>query len=113
DDVLDLSRIEQGVLSLRDDALDLAQVLHASVDAVQPLAAARSVHITLAVPPGALIRGDAAALEQVLVNLLSNAIKYNHVGGRVAVGLGTPDAGPSTMLIDIRDDGEGLQPAQL
>ncbi|HEV8688790.1 MAG TPA: ATP-binding protein [Ideonella sp.] len=115
DDVLDLSRIEQGVLSLRDDALDLATVLRASVDAVQPLAIARSVHITLAVPPGALVRGDAAALEQVLVNLLSNAIKYNRVGGRVAVGLGTPtpENELDAMVIDIHDDGEGLRPGQL
>ncbi|MFO1341393.1 MAG: hybrid sensor histidine kinase/response regulator, partial [Burkholderiaceae bacterium] len=114
DDVLDLSRIEQGMLRLREDPLDLDHVLRASVDAVRPLAAARSVHIVHDTAAGARVRGDAAALEQVLVNLLSNAIRFNRVGGRVQVGLAA-DAGDGTPLLtlEIRDDGEGLRPDQM
>ncbi|HJV68181.1 ATP-binding protein [Ideonella sp.] len=111
DDVLDLSRIEQGALTLCDEAIELAPLLRAGIDAVQPLAAARAVQIALAAPAGLCVRGDAAALEQALVNLLSNAIKYNRVGGRVAVDVEAVD---DTMLaIHVQDDGEGLRPDQL
>lgn len=115
DDVLDLSRIEQGMLRLRQDPLDLAQVLRASVDAVRPLAAARSVHVVVDVAPGTRVLGDAAALEQVLVNLLSNAIKFNRVGGRVQASLSAAaDTGAAGALaLDVRDDGEGLRPDQM
>jgi PAS domain S-box-containing protein len=113
DDVLDLSRIEQGVLKLRSEPIDLAALLRASVDSVQPLAAARSVQIELGVPGGALVQGDAAALEQVMVNLLSNAIKYNRAGGRVSIQLLPALAGAGPVALDICDEGEGLRPDQL
>jgi signal transduction histidine kinase/ActR/RegA family two-component response regulator len=113
DDVLDLSRIEQGVLTLRSEALSLTELLRASIEAVQPLAAARSVSIQLAVPPGARVQGDAAAMEQVLVNLLSNAIKYNRAGGRVTVTLQQTNDAAATPLLAIRDQGEGLRADQL
>jgi PAS domain S-box-containing protein len=113
DDVLDLSRIEQGALTLRDEPLDLAILLRASFGAVQPLAEARSVQMTLAVPAGALVRGDAAAIEQVLVNLLSNAIRFNRVGGRVTVEVADSFEETTPLMIHVQDDGEGLQPDQL
>jgi PAS domain S-box-containing protein len=114
DDVLDLSRIEQGVLTLRSEALSLTELLRASIEAVQPLAAARSVSIQLAVPAGARVQGDPAALEQVLVNLLSNAIKYNRAGGRVTVTLQQQTNETAGMpLLAIRDEGEGLRADQL
>ena len=113
DDVLDLSRIEQGALTLRDEPLDLAALLRASLDAVQPLAQARSVQMALAVPAGQRVRGDAAAIEQVLVNLLSNAIRFNRVGGRVAVEVSESIDETTPLMIHVQDDGEGLQPDQL
>jgi PAS domain S-box-containing protein len=113
DDVLDLSRIEQGVLTLRDEALDLGALLRASLQAVQPLAEARSVQVSLAVPADARVRGDAAAIEQVLVNLLSNAIRFNRVGGSVAVQVPERFDETTPLMIHVQDDGEGLQPAQL
>jgi signal transduction histidine kinase/CheY-like chemotaxis protein len=115
DDVLDLSRIEQGALTVRADAIDLATVLSASVDAVQPLAAARAIQPVMRWVDGpqaaARVRGDAQAIEQVLVNLLSNAIKYNRVGGRVTVDVERPDE--ATLMIHVHDDGDGLRPDQL
>jgi len=113
DDVLDLSRIEQGELTLRSEALSLTELLRASIEAVQPLATARSVSIQLAVPPGVRVQGDAAAMEQVLVNLLSNAIKYNRAGGRVTVTLQQTNDVATMPLLAIRDQGEGLRADQL
>jgi signal transduction histidine kinase/ActR/RegA family two-component response regulator len=113
DDVLDLSRIEQGVLTLRDESLDLAALIRVSLGAVQPLAEARSVQVSLAVPAGARVRGDAAAIEQVLVNLLSNAIRFNRVGGRVAVEVSDSFDETTPLMIHVQDDGEGLRPEQL
>ncbi len=113
DDVLDLSRIEQGTLTLRSEALSLTELLRASIEAVQPLATARSVSFQLAVPPGARVQGDAAAMEQALVNLLSNAIKYNRAGGRVTVTLQQTNDTAAMPLLAIRDQGEGLRADQL
>ena len=81
--------------------------------AVQPLADARSVQTTLVVPAGALVRGDAGAIEQVLVNLLSNAIRFNRVGGRVAVEVAGSFEEATPLMIHVHDDGEGLLPDQL
>ncbi|MEK8034414.1 ATP-binding protein [Ideonella sp. DXS29W] len=113
DDVLDLSRIEQGTLTLRNEALSLTELLRSSIEAVQPLAVARSVSIRLVVPAGARVQGDPAALEQVLVNLLSNAIKYNRSGGRVTVTLQESTMAPGVAQVTICDQGEGLRPDQL
>jgi signal transduction histidine kinase/ActR/RegA family two-component response regulator len=113
DDVLDLSRIEQGVLTLRSQSLSLTDLLRASIEAVQPLATARSVSFRLVVPPGARVQGDPSALEQVLVNLLSNAIKYNRAGGHVTVTLQQTNDGAAMPLLAIRDEGEGLRADQL
>lgn len=113
DDMLDLSRIEQGALTLRSESLSLTELLRASIEAVQPLATARSVSLQLVVPAGARVQGDAAALEQVLVNLLSNAIKYNRAGGRVTVTLQQSNDVAPMPLLAIRDQGEGLRADQL
>ncbi len=111
DDVLDVSRLEQGAIALRSDAVALSTVVRRAADAVQPLAVARAVQLKLADTSGCWVQADAGALEHVLVNLLSNAIKFNRAGGRVRV-----DAEPSdeaTMMIHVQDDGEGLRPDQI
>lgn len=111
DDVLDLSRIEQGVLTLRQEPIDLARLTRASIGSVEPLASARSVRLEAESMPPVRVWGDSAALEQVLVNLLSNAIKFNRIGGRVHVAIEA--SGDSSVTLHVSDEGEGLRPDQL
>jgi signal transduction histidine kinase/ActR/RegA family two-component response regulator len=109
-DVLDLTRIERGFLALRSEAVDVNEVLRASLALVEPLAGQRGVRI---MPPEddapVLVQGDARALGQVLLNLLSNGVKYNREQGRLWVELLD---GADEVLIRVGDEGSGLSAEQ-
>ncbi len=87
DDMLDLSRIEAGRLTVSHAPVDLDATLRECIVVVGALATARRVSITLEehVPVGLV--GDATRLRQVIINLLSNAVKYNVVGGKVSIAV--------------------------
>lgn len=110
-DVLDISRIEQGQRPLRSEPVALAPLLHASLQAVEPMGRARGVAVQVQDPGAACARGDAQAMQQVVVNLLSNAIKYNRPQGGVRVVCEAPADGRLALHVD--DDGAGLLPEQL
>ena len=116
DDVLDLSRIEGGHMTLSLETIDLRAVLADAGRLVAPQASARGVTIALpdaaASPPAAwAVRADGTRLRQVFVNLFSNAIKYNVAGGRVDVALLERREG--MVGIRVEDTGHGLDPTQM
>jgi signal transduction histidine kinase/CheY-like chemotaxis protein len=112
-DVLDLSKIDAGKLSLDDSQFNIASVVEGQVDIL--MAKAKSKGLTLAsfiapeVPP--LVLGDAGRLGQVLLNLIGNAIKFTNAGGVfVSVEKLIGVEGPSEILsIRIRDTGIGIE----
>jgi signal transduction histidine kinase len=112
DDILDISRIEQGRQSLSMGAVDLGPVVAEAAAMVQPLAAAQQVsiesHLPHTPPP---VRADRTRLIQVMTNLISNATKFNRPGGEVHVSLAArcPDG---QVCIEVRDTGLGMSPAQ-
>jgi signal transduction histidine kinase len=108
DDVLDISRISAGKMSLRLRNIDLAGVIGAAVETVRPLAEVRSVRLSSHLDPlaGAAL-GDADRLEQVVWNLLSNAIKFTSAGGSVDVRL---DRRGEFTRIRVIDTGRGIAP---
>jgi signal transduction histidine kinase/ActR/RegA family two-component response regulator len=109
DDLLDVSRIVAGTLHLAPQPVDLVAVVQAALDAVQPLAAAKNVHLAFspAVPAIETVSGDAGRLQQVIGNLLANAIKFTQAGGRVGVFIE-----PSNNCVEVRvvDSGQGISP---
>jgi signal transduction histidine kinase/ActR/RegA family two-component response regulator len=109
DDLLDVSRIVAGTLHLVHYPVDLAGITQAGVDAVRPLAAAKSIQLQFSPDPSSteVVSGDAGRLEQVVVNLLSNAIKFTPENGRVDVSI--KRAGPNLELA-VEDTGEGISP---
>ena len=116
DDVLDLSRIEGGHMTLSLETVDLSSVLADAARLVGPQASARGVAVTLpladAAPAAAWsVRADATRLRQVFVNLLSNAVKYNVAGGRVDIELLERAAG--MVGVRVTDTGTGLDAQQL
>jgi PAS domain S-box-containing protein len=107
DEVLDLSRIEAGKVTLSIEAVDLAALLSECLGYVGAMAGKRDIAIHL--PRGDMahaVRADYTRLRQVVLNLLSNAIKYNVRGGRVDVTVGP--AGADMVRVTVTDTGTGI-----
>ena len=106
DDILDVSRIVTGKLRLSIAPVDLAAVVNAAIDSVQPAAESKGIRLEVTLDPAARRdSGDAGRLQQVVWNLLSNAIKFTEAGGEVGVRLRR--AGASVELL-VCDDGCGV-----
>ena len=111
DDILDISRIEQGRQSLSIGSVDLPPAVAEAAAMVQPMAEQQQVVLdTLLDEPLPPVHADRTRLIQVLTNLMSNAIKFNRPGGTVEL-----DAVPVNahhLRITVRDTGLGMSPAQ-
>jgi signal transduction histidine kinase len=104
--LLDFSRVNNGLLRLDARRAPLALVLEAAVDTMLPQAKAKEIdlHIELDASTCAVI-GDPARLHQVITNLLTNAIKFTPSGGRVGVRLARLG---SYAEITVSDTGRGI-----
>ncbi|HEX8406405.1 MAG TPA: ATP-binding protein [Duganella sp.] len=112
DDLLDVSRINTGKLTIKRETVDLQQVIHDAVEIARPLFEQQS-HVLAAAPlERALpIDGDATRLTQILSNLLNNAAKYTTRGGRITLDVEV-DARVDTQCVrvHVRDNGIGIAP---
>jgi PAS domain S-box-containing protein len=107
DDVLDLSRIESGRISVSSEPVEIASVLAEVIHTLEPMASRAGIHI---VPPGVpsgvpSVIADRTRLAQVLMNLGSNAIKYGKPDGHVAF---RTEVGSGSVRITVIDDGIGI-----
>ena len=108
DDVLDITSIDAGMLSVRPVATELRKVLRASLALVEPERASANVRVVDHWPAEpARVMADPQRLQQVLVNLLSNACKYNRHGG--ALTLGYRDSAHE-VSVSVTDEGRGIGP---
>lgn len=98
--LLDLSQIEGGRITLRLEPLETATAAKRALDAAPP---PEGTSVELAVSPGMLVVADALRLEQVLVNLLTNAYRYG--GPRVRL---EADGTGDRAVIVVSDDGPGV-----
>jgi len=111
DDLLDVSRLSRGRLTLQRAAVPLREILEAAIETSRPLIDQRGQRLELeGVQTPVLLYADAARLTQVFANLLNNASKYNHPGGCIA--LTVHDDG-SHVLVRVRDSGIGIEPDML
>jgi CheY-like chemotaxis protein/anti-sigma regulatory factor (Ser/Thr protein kinase) len=112
-DLMDLSMIETGDLTLKLEAVDLRSVIAESLDLFESHAAASGIRmVNDATGPAAWVRADRSRLKQVLLNLISNALKCNRPQGDVHIAVFS-DAVPSRTRIEVRDSGVGLTPEQV
>jgi len=111
DDILDVSRIITGKLSLDLHPIELAPVLESAINVVRPTAEAKGIRLDVdfALEPAA-VSGDGNRLQQVFWNLLSNAVKFTPKGGQVTVRLREVNG---KVEIEIADTGEGISEAFL
>jgi PAS domain S-box-containing protein len=108
EDLLDMSRIEAGKIALDIQRLDLAAVVSAAIEAVQPSADVKSVRLTSAFSSvEGVVMGDKNRVQQVVWNLLTNAIKFTPKGGRIHVTLERIN---SHVEIAVADSGAGIAP---
>ena len=106
-DVLDLSRVEAGTMTISLEPVHVPDLVDDAVDLVRPLAEARSIRLTTHVGScEEYVHADRQRCRQVLLNLLSNAIKYNHDGGDVTVSYVRTDS--DTVRVSVRDTGPGI-----
>ncbi|MDP3168180.1 MAG: ATP-binding protein, partial [Hydrogenophaga sp.] len=111
-EILDLSAIESGRLSLSEEPISLTEVMLECQAMIEPQAQKRG--ISVAFPQFEIpyfVKADRTRVKQVLINLLSNSIKYNRAGGAVEVTCSANTA--ERMRISVRDTGEGLSPEKL
>jgi signal transduction histidine kinase len=106
-DVLDLSKIEAGQLTLVLEEYSLAEVVHAVTVATEPLAATKGLAFAVTIADGLPNGyGDARRLSQVLLNLVGNAIKFTDAG-EVTV---SAEAEAGQFVLTVRDTGPGIAP---
>ncbi len=108
EDLLDVSRILRGKLSLNICPVALASTIEAAMETVRLAAQTKSIQIQTVLDPSVgLVAGDPNRLQQVVWNLLSNAVKFTPDGGRVEVRLERID---SQAQIKVTDTGKGISP---
>jgi len=107
DDLLLLSRLEDGQLPLDLAPVSVPDLVEEAVRAKRQAAAAQDINLALSTATGPALLGDSRRLCQVLDNLLSNAIKFSHRHGQVRV---TTSYDGLAWRIDVSDTGIGIPP---
>src|SRR6185503_3273943 len=105
DDLLDVSRIVSGKLNLEVRPLDIASVVRAAINVVQPAADAKNITLDYYAEPGlGAISADSARLHQIVWNLLSNAVKFTPQGGKIKIRI---EEEKSHAKVTVQDTGQG------
>ena len=108
DDLLDVSRITLGKITLNRSALDLREIVAQAVEAVQPLFTARHHQLAIDISREALpVLGDGARLTQIISNLLNNAARFTGEGGHIVLTAGREG---TRVVLSVKDDGIGIPP---
>jgi signal transduction histidine kinase len=110
DDLLDISRISRGVLELKKQRIDLAEVVRAAIEGARPFLDVRHHVVTADVPDSVFAEADPTRVSQILGNLLHNAAKFSPPKSRIEVAL-VRDG--DRAKITVRDSGVGIAPHQI
>jgi signal transduction histidine kinase len=106
DDLLDVSRISRGVITLKRERVDLRQALERALETSRPAIEQARHDLTVTCPATVVaVEGDPVRLAQVLANLLNNAARYTPEGGRIAV---TVETRGQHVDIRVEDSGVGI-----
>ncbi|WP_229792410.1 CHASE domain-containing protein [Cognatilysobacter bugurensis] len=111
DDLLDVSRVSRGLVTLDAAPLDLRGAVDAAIEQVRELVQQRDHALSVEIADAPLpVHGDRIRLTQVIANLLNNAAKYTPAGGRIDLRAWLEDA---CVHAQVRDNGIGIEPALL
>ena len=105
-DLLDVSRVNTGKLTLEREMVDMSGVIDRAIGACRPAMDTRLQHLGLYVPARALwVNGDPVRLAQILINLLDNASKYTPQGGEIELSAWVED---TALMVSVKDSGIGV-----
>jgi signal transduction histidine kinase len=110
DDLLDISRITRGKIRLKREILPVAEIVAKAVEMVSPLIEQQGHRLSVDVPRGLAVLGDAARLAQVVGNVVTNAAKYTEAGGDIWIRAERVD---DEIRLSVRDSGVGIEPATM
>ncbi len=106
DDLLDVSRIKQGLVVLKTESLEIRDFVLPAVETCQPLIESRNQVFSLTLPAEFFwVMGDRIRLAQILSNLLNNACKYTPEGGHIKLSV---EAFEDSICIRVTDNGDGI-----
>ncbi|MGZ3423244.1 MAG: hybrid sensor histidine kinase/response regulator [Polyangiales bacterium] len=106
EDLLDVSRVQVGRLSLETSEFDLGPLVRELTERIQALSEAHPIELSL--PQGEVkLQADRGRVDQVITNLLSNAIRYSPKGGRVQVQV---EESSDSIHLSVKDNGIGIPP---
>jgi signal transduction histidine kinase len=104
-DILDLSKIESGMLELRSESFNVAAAMPEVLSIIRPLAMVKKIQIEHS-PVDLSVFADRVRFKQILYNLLSNAVKFTPEGGKIQVECTTED---NLVSISVVDTGVGIR----
>ena len=111
-DILDLSRIESGKMSLTTERVDLHDCAGQTLRMVEEAAKARNIRFEIALDGAPqFVLGDPRAVRQILLNLLSNSVKFTPDGGLIHLAAVLDGAGQ--VCLSVRDTGIGMRPEDI
>ena len=107
DDLLDVSRVTRGLVTLEKEHVDMVGVIHTAIEQTSPLLHGKHHSLTTSLEDRAHVMGDRARLVQIVANLLSNAARYTPEGGRIELVLRRRGGDVEVCLAD---NGSGIEP---
>jgi signal transduction histidine kinase len=108
DDLLDLSRISRGRITLEEAPVEIGELLQQAVETVQGLVQEKAHRLVVAKPAHAIhVHGDRTRLVQAISNVIHNAAKYTDRGGEISLEIVDSD---EEVCVKIRDNGVGIPP---
>ena len=111
DDLLDVSRIARGKVELKNEIVEMAEIVATALEMTSPLLEQRTHSINVKMPRrGLTLEGDPTRLSQVVSNLVTNAAKYTPAGGQITI---SGEAVGSDVVLRVRDTGAGIAPDML
>ena len=110
-DLLDISRITTGKMTLKKERIELRDVVNSALEAAGPLIEARQHRLTLLLPPQPVVLfADFTRLAQVFLNLLNNAAKFTDAGGSITFAAELKEG---ELVVTVTDTGIGINPKML
>jgi CheY-like chemotaxis protein len=108
DDLLDVSRVTRGLISLNVEPLDLRDIVSGALDQTRPLIDEKRQQVQIDMPAAPVhVAGDRTRLVQVVANILNNAAKYTPESGTIDVAL---DVAEQAAQLVVQDNGAGMPP---